>query len=374
MRIGATWSPLRIGLLILSTAAIGVVLFVAWFVLPASVHYRVTERYVFSSSDVASPVYLAVIVPQTGPYQTVENLSIDWAGTYGEARAGSVRVLRFEGKLARDATLEAAITYEIVLNQGTVDWVEPVRPEQLRPQKNIESDTEVLESESARILQGQTGDGAYEIYSFTARYLVWPQGSRTNVLPSALEAYQSRVGGCAEFANLGVALYRAGGYPARAVVGLALPSYPPWWSETREWGHPGGAHAWMEVNTGERWQLADASWGSAWPDAMKWLWYGRSDGSHLSYGESGQYDDVYDEMMAWGAQRGTIVGAMSQPLHFVAASDTPGAQITPQITLIKGWDGRWVVVVGLYAGMLIFVRWADQKLVANAQSPKPTAA
>ncbi len=158
-----------------------------------------------------------------------------------------------------------------------------------------------------------------------------------------------------------MALLRAAGIPSQVVTGLALPAYPPFWSATREWGHPGGAHAWTEVHTEAGWELADPSWANRMPGISKRLWFGRNDGSHLSYGENWEYVRLYDELMIRAEQEGALIGAMSAPMHFVAAAGAEEMSVTPSVTLRKGWDGRWVLSVGLYIVMLVGIGVAERK-------------
>jgi hypothetical protein len=329
---------------------------IGWFVIPTSVQYHLTERYAFTSLQQDATIYLAVIVPKTGPYQTVENIHIIWNGTQEQISYPSVDVLKFRGAIRAGETQIATIAYDVILRQGPARWAAPVTDFQLKPQTDIESDQAVLVHQASQIASGQTRKDVYSIYTFTSNYLSWPQGTRIGGNESALTAYITRVGGCGEFANLAVALYRADQIPAQAITGLALPSYPPFWSVTKTWNHPGGAHAWVEVNTDAGWELTDPSWGSYWPGPLKRIWFGRNDGSHLSYGESGQYTELYDELTSWGEKYGTLIGGMSNPLHFVSTASSAEVSITPSVTLRKGWDGRWIVTVSLYLLLIVLIR------------------
>jgi hypothetical protein len=121
------------------------------------------------------------------------------------------------------------------------------------------------------------------------------------------------------------------------------------------------------VYTGTGWELADPSWGSFWPGPLKRVWFGRNDGTHLSYGESGQYAQLYDELSVWGEQQGVMVGAMSTPLHFVSSASIGGVSVTPSVTLQKGWDGRWVVTVGVYVVLVVSIRGLEGSLKRRKQ-------
>ena len=331
-----------------------------WFVVPGSVHYHLIEHYVFSASQQNATIYLAVIVPKNGAYQTVQNMQVIWDGIQEQVSSPAIDTWKFQGAIPAHETREAVISYDVILNQGTARWTAPVMDFQLHPQTDIESNQLQLVQQAAEIAQGQTRTDAYALYAYVSAYLSWPQSTRIGENQSALTAYMTRVGGCGEFANLAIALCRAAKIPAQAITGIALPGYPPFWSDTKVWGHPGGAHAWAEVYTDSHWELVDPSWGSRLPDSLKWIWFGRNDGSHLSYGEMGQYAQNYDALMAWGKQSGVLIGAMSQPIHFVAAADSDGVSIVPSVTLRKGWDGRWGITVGLYV-LGIILMWAVER-------------
>jgi hypothetical protein len=336
---------------------------VAWFAIPASVHYQITERFVFYATKPDTAVSLAVIVPKTGAYQIVKLGEVRWDGTQEQMTTDAVDVLKFQGLVEAGVTKEASISYEVVITQGPVRWDGPSMDVQLQPQGEIESGNAELMRASSRLAHGSTRADAYALYAFVSDYLSWPQGSRIDATASALNAYHTRVGGCAEFANLMVALSRAAKIPSQAMTGLALPAYyPPLWSATQTWNHPGGAHAWVEVYTESGWELVDPSWGSGYPGILKGLWFGRNDGSHLSYGESGQYTATYDELMAWGQQNGSIIGAMSDPLHFVASASTDGVSVTPSVTLKKGWDARWAVAASLYVGLVVMFAILERRI------------
>ena len=341
------------------------VLLVGWYGLPASVHYHLTESYVFSTSQGYASLALAVLLPKSGAYQSVDNVQVTWDGLLERVAYPALDVYKLQGRVSPAEPRTATFSYDVILSQGSARWEAPILDYQLLPQVDIESDQPEL-VDQARQLTGGSGRGkVYSIYKFTSSYLHWPSGSRIGGSQSALAAYQTRIGGCGEFANLMVALCRADQVPAQSITGLAFPAYPPFWSATRTWNHPAGAHAWVEVFTGERWEMADPSWVSYFPGSLKRLYFGRSDGSHLSYGEIGQYVQAYAELTAWAEQVGALVGAMSNPLHFVASSSAEGVTVIPSVTLRKGWDGRWFVVVILYGIMLLAIRVIENRLKRN---------
>lgn len=49
------------------------------------------------------------------------------------------------------------------------------------------------------------------------------------------------------------------------------------------------------VNDGDGWTAADPSWASQIP--VKRLYFGRTDGTHLAYGEAGYHDHMIDQLI-----------------------------------------------------------------------------
>jgi hypothetical protein len=351
-------------------AGLSAVVLVGWLVIPATVNYHLTERYVFTSAQQDASLRLAVILPESGPYQQVENMHIDWSGGQERETVPALNAQKFEGTIRAGETREAVISYDVTLWQGPAVWAAPVLDAQTEPQPEIESGQAVLVHQAAQIAPGRTRADAYAIHAFTSAYLSWPKGDRIGADQSALTAYTTRVGGCGDFANLFVALSRAAKIPAQAITGLALPAYPPFWTDTQTWNHPGGAHAWVEVYTGANWEMADPSWASYAPSIFKAVWFGRNDGSHLSYGESGQYARLYADLTAWAEQSGKLIGGMSNPLHFVSAANVDSVVVEPSVTLKKGWDGRWVVTGGGFLVAVIGLRLLENRF-RKAARPQP---
>jgi hypothetical protein len=293
---------------LISSAVLGVIGFLVFFFLvPTTDTYYVTERYTLIAKDVDSEVRLAVMVPKTGPYQEVSNLVLSWAGEQVLTPYAEVDVVQFSGRVPAGRTNTAVLQYDVTLWQGRARWRGPVAESLRLPDKGVESDHPSLVEQARRLALGQGGEDAYRLFAFSADHLSWPRGTRINVEPSAAECYAARVGGCAEFANLAVALCRAAKIPARTVVGLLLPASLPLWPSTTVWNHPGGAHAWIEFHTEEWWHMADPSAASLYP--IKRVAFGRTDGRHLSYGDDAENDRVYQAMRAWAGAGREIMGA-----------------------------------------------------------------
>ena len=103
--------------LVVLAAALGL----GWWITPTSVHYRLTEHFVFSSPQQDASVYLAVILPKNGAYQTVENMRIDWDGTQEQVSHPSLDVVKLQGDIQSGETLAAAISYDVILSDNLKD-------------------------------------------------------------------------------------------------------------------------------------------------------------------------------------------------------------------------------------------------------------
>ena len=334
----------------------------AFFLLPTSVRYRITERYAFAAGRPGVGVHLAIMLPKSGPYQAVENVVVDWSGAEARESHESVDVVMLDGVTGDDGTLEAALTYDVALRQGGVWWNDPVKEEYLAAESEIESDAPMLVRKAEEIAADPSRKGVYRIYAFTVRHLSWPSGTREGGGQSALTAYQTGIGVCGERANLMTALCRASGIPAKSITGLSLPwLLPPYVTRRGAWAqHPGGSHAWAEVHSEEGWQLVDPTLASRLP--LDRLLFGRSFGQHLSYGDSSQHARVYEGMMAWGRSRGEIAGAMSAPFKFVTAVDEEGVTVSPVVSVRKARDVRWFVGVGVYVAILVTADFFERRL------------
>jgi len=342
----------------LALMAAGVVL--AFFVLPATVRYQVTERYLLDAGRPGIPVHLGVLVPKTGPYQSVGKVQVTLDGFASQEPRGAVDLVRLDGVTPEGGSLEAVIDYDVTLWQGPARWQAPAEPWHLAPQDEIEADHPLLVSQAAQLTGEPSREGAYAIYRFVAGHLDWPSGSRMVGDQSAVVAYQSRVGVCGEFANLTTALCRAAGIPAESITGLAFPPTPPFLSSTATWSHPAGSHAWVEVYTGDYWEFADPSWASRVP--LPQLWFGRTQGAHLSYGELAAHDEVYEDMLNWAQIQGDIIGAMSAPLKFAAATRGEGVSVVPTVTVKKTWDGRWSNAVAVFVAVTLGLALLEDRI------------
>jgi len=343
-----------------------------FFLLPASVKYHVTEKYSFSATQASQIIKLAVMLPKDNAYQKVDNVQIEWDGEISKETYDESEVIRFESDI--DENKDAILEYDVVLIQGQISWGAEIKDQDTLPQKDIESDETIMVNKANEICKNQSDNTAYETYKFTADHLSWPKDTRIGASQSALTAYESQIGVCGEFANLMTALNRACNNPARSISGLSMPLFlPPMMSKETLWMHPGGAHGWVEVFDKGKWTVADPSWASSMP--LDSIWFGRSQGQYLSYGETGAHDQIFAEMLAWGEESGEIIGAMSAPVKFVASSeDKENTTITPIVSVKKVSDVRWLIAVSVYiviiaASSVVETRMRRQEKFINAANP-----
>lgn len=315
----------------------------AFYWLPASEHYSITESYQFFAGRHDASVYLVLLTPISGPYQDVSEPAIQWQGLIDIKDDRQLRVLALSGFLGGGSSLQAIVEYDVKLPQGSIRWEAPTEPFQLSPQKNVESDHPLFKEAAANLAGGTSRDDVRNILRFTQRHLVPLEERRPFTKASALRAYNTGVGCCGEYANLMVALCRAAGIPAQTIIGLLLPDLPPYSIGMRQTDHqPGDTHAWVEFHTDAGWELADPSRESAIFDRAQ---FGRSDGRHLSFGEAGRLAATYEEHRRLAVSHGEIIGEQLGTVKYIAAADTHDVSVTPSITLRKGWDGRWFNMV-----------------------------
>jgi hypothetical protein len=323
------------------------------YLAPGQAVYQIQETYTFRGAQAGSPLALAALLPVSGPYQVVSSPDVSWSGISHLQEHPQTAVLELLGTADASGAAVARISYQVRLKEGRVSWVGRVQPADLLPGPQVESDAAVLVNTAQSFAGQESAALAMEAYLFSAEHLVWPNGSREGSPASALAAFYSQVGVCTEFANLMTALCRANGVPARSISGLLLPVTLPYLRQSVTWNHPAGSHAWVEMYAGETWTLADPSAASGVTN-LPWIsgvWFGRSDGKHLSYGETEAHNAVYAQVQVYAEKHGVLLGAMSAPLKFAAAGPQ-GAAVLPEASLVQTWDSRWAWTGGLYLGSL----------------------
>jgi hypothetical protein len=83
------------GRLVVAVLALIFVLISLYWV-PAELNYRVTESYQITSSD-TTDLHLAVLLPISGPYQTVSDPEVTWPGEWQTETIGRVNLLPHAG-------------------------------------------------------------------------------------------------------------------------------------------------------------------------------------------------------------------------------------------------------------------------------------
>ena len=334
--------------------------------LPAQVVYRIHERYTFSNPGSDSTFALGVLLPKSGPYQQVSAPETTGAHPVGTLQNVENQSLLFESSLPSGDTV-VDIAYTVTLRQGPARWDGPTAPADLAEQPGIEVNAPEIQELAAQ-MSGAGEQAIYERFRYTAKTLNWPTGSRINVESSAVNALAEGIGGCTEFSFLFTALNRAAGVPTRSISGLAFPAtLPPFVETSATWGHPGGAHAWVEFFDGQQWAFADPAWASSGNPRQ---FFAQADGSHLSYGEFSQEAVALQDIQTWVEERGPMVGGMSAPLKFSAGSPAANVSFTPAVTVKKTADSRWWYGLFGFAVMIALVKLGDVWLVKrfNAQA------
>ena len=323
-------------LAIISFAVLG-----SFFLLPANIHYHVTERYVFSGMGEDTPFYLGIMLPKSGPYQMVENIEVLWGGVQQVDRYGFVDILKLSGNKNIQGSSEAIIEYDVMLPQKPVSWTAPVENFQRLPQLGIESDCKCMQEIAASIRDGGYGKSAYKIYSFVIDYLTYSQEKEivdcTSV--SAIKALEIGECACSGYARLMTALCRASDIPSQMVLGLVYLD-PMFRSSTTSFPYnPNEAHAWVEYYSEGSWKMADPTWGGMY---LKFMQFNRNDGRHLVYGELDELLSVDVAMEIWALRQATFILSDDASFRYFATSDSNEISFTPMVSIERKWDGRWV--------------------------------
>ncbi len=318
-----------------------IIVFGTFFLFPANVHYQVTERYTFSGPGETASVYLGVMLPNSGPYQSVGVTEINWDGMQQKESYGFVDTIKFSGEKTSQGDLEAVIEYDVQLPQGYVNWVAPVERFQLLPQAGIESDSESIQDQASLIINGMFERNAYRIYSFTADYLIYYQKDKGIVLAnaSALNAFENRFCSCLGYARLMTALCRTVNIPAQVVIGLIYPDPIYGTREISFRNDPCEAHAWVEYFSDGSWKLADPTMGAS---ISKFMQFDRNDSRHLSYGELDQIITINEELVNWALERTEIIVGGNNSFRFIATSESEQISFIQDMSARMVWDGRWL--------------------------------
>jgi hypothetical protein len=346
------------------------VTFGAFLWMPASMNYHITERYVLNAGEQGASVYLGLLEPISGPYQRVRNRTVEWQGEQQYEIKPCVEVVKLSGELAPGSTSQVVIDYDVRISYGVVFWNEETDECLLESEAAIESDHPLIEEQASKITLGRSLLDVYRVYDYVIEHMTWSGNEPDCVSKStALEAYQLGVGSCCEYSRLMVALCRASDIPSRAVSGIQLPYMDfPGSSQVGTREHPGEGHAWVEFSNGYLWTMADPTWGTRGWQILQFM---RSDGRHLRYGGADMEAKFYQELRDWATQQAPIAAKRFSALKYVLASDSEAVQIIPEVTVRKGWDGRWlntVVVLAVTTILLCYVRDSFRWRSTNPES------
>jgi len=351
---GATPQSIIKGLrIILCLGFITIVVLGSFFLLPANLHYHVTERFIFTGADEDAWVYFGLILPKSGPYQSVENVEIFWNGIQQKEDYGFVDTIKFAGEKSGQEDLVVVIKYDVKLPQGYISWTAPVESFQRLPQTGIESDSPPLQEQASLLVNGITDKDVYKIYSFTADHLSYAEEDEDCgcANESALRAYETRSCVCTGFARLMTALCRASSIPSQMMIGIVFP--PPKY-ETSLTHNPGEGHAWVEYYAEGNWKMADPTWGSEY---SKILQFNRNDGRHISYGELEQLSSVIKILNTWALDHADQVLTSSKCFRCYATSKSDQISLIPVTAIQTYWDGRWANTLVIWA----FTTWLLRK-------------
>jgi hypothetical protein len=347
-----------------------IIVFGTFFLFPANVHYQVTERYTFSGPGETASVYLGVMLPNRGPYQSVGVKEINWDGMQQKESYGFVDTIKFSGEKTSQDDLEAVIEYDVQLPQGYVNWVAPVERFQRLPQAGIESDSESIQDQATLISSGMFERNAYRIYLFTADHLIYSQKSNDVVLAnaSALKAFENQCCSCLGYARLMTAFCRAANIPAQVVIGLIYPDPIYGAREISSQNEPCKCHAWVEYFSDGSWKLADPTLGAS---ISKFMQFDRNDGRHLSYGELDQIITINEELVNWALERTEIVVGGNKSFRFIATSESEQISFIQDMSVRMVWDGRWLntLIVWGVSTWLIY-KYRDKIIGSPSQKSK----
>ena len=142
----------------------------AYLWLPANVHYHIVEKHTVSVSIDQANVKIGIVIPKSGPYQTVSNTLIQWGGERERISFAYMDVYKLWGEVGEGQSQEAILEYDITLPQGKASWESPVEAKFTLPQEGIESDHPSITTQAVALL-----NDPYWIYQFTSQHLVFSE-------------------------------------------------------------------------------------------------------------------------------------------------------------------------------------------------------
>lgn len=288
--------------------------------------FTVTETFRVTS-EIGSDTYLRITLPMSGGYQEIRNLIVEGAEYY--------TIEYFNGW--RDLTARVPATgYEVVVTisftatlfRNAQPWYGDVHMEYTLPEQFVDSDNDAIIALAQQLRSENDMQTARNIHDYVSNLLSWPTGTQINVdTLYASELLDYRIGVCDDFANLMVALLRAAGIPARNISGLAL-QIPL--RSAQDWGHPGGAHAWVEFYADEKWHFADPSWGLFNRNRTEHLSLGTFNANIHSDFQRNRHQELEDKGF-------TLGGSMTAPLRFILFSTDENVSVIPRGEVSFSW-------------------------------------
>ena len=328
-----------------------------YILLPAKVNYHVSKTFVINQPLEEARIYLGLLLPRSGPYQIVDNLSVQWDSEQDISPQAYLDLLKLSSAIAPGDEQVAVVQYDIVLWQGSAAWKAPVDKTDLQPQVGIESNNANIEQAAREITAGTSDNQAYQIFKFASDHLEYSETGCEDTNISALEAFQSQIGACVAYSRLMVALCRASDIPAKMIIGTILPDVFFSLPQVGMSSIPGSGHAWVEFNSQNSWYLADPSCGQTFPH---WLNFKRNDGRHLSLGDYDRFVASKEELVGWATKNATLKDTQ---LTSVFASNSIKTEITSETKIRKTWDQRWLnVIIVLIIVVFILSRLRDRIL------------
>ena len=289
-----------------------------------------TEKYMFISNNVTKS-FLMVDLPVSYGYQKIGEITVRNADEYWFEEKEGYQVLH--AAVAGESTGKTVeIEYTVTMYAGKPAWDMETSDEHLQPSENIDSDNvNIIEAVRPLVVENDDYRTAKNISAFVSKTVRTDTSQRINhtTLPAS-GILEEKKGVCADYANLMTAMLRAAGIPARHVSGLVFSRM----TKAEDWTHPAASHAWVEFYAYGKWHFADPTWGN--------LYFDRSDGFHLSYGEelvdisTEEFKARFEEFRKSVEDDGyKIIGAMTAPLKFTAWSEDHDAWIIPKAEAIR---------------------------------------
>jgi hypothetical protein len=107
----------------------------AYFWLPANVHYHVIEKHHISILKGQAGVKIGIVIPKSGPYQTVSDPVIRWDGEQDIVSYPSLDAVKMWGEIDDEHPQHVFLEYDLIIPQGTAAWKSPIEQNSPYPKK-----------------------------------------------------------------------------------------------------------------------------------------------------------------------------------------------------------------------------------------------